>query len=210
MILKEIKVQSGNMGMRTNCYIIIDEQTKRAMIIDPGGESEKILQYIEENDLIIEYIVLTHCHADHIASVKEIREKTDGRICIHRLDSIGLMDKTYSLADYVEVDNPNINAEILLNEDDILTVGSLRFKVIHTPGHTQGSICLYGNDILISGDTLFNGAWGRTDLPTSSFEDIIGSIVNKLMILPDNTIVYPGHGISTIIKDEKPMYLELR
>lgn len=210
MILKDIKVQSGNMGMRTNCYIIIDEETKRAMIVDPGGEAGKILKIIEENNLIVEYIVLTHCHADHIGVVKEIREKTDGRICIHRLDSVGLMDKEYSLSDYVCIENPNIQAEIILSEDDVLTIGKLHFKVIHTPGHTQGSICLYGNEMLFSGDTMFNGAWGRTDLPTSSFEDIIGSIVNKLLVLPDETIVYPGHGIPTVIKDEKAMYLELK
>ena len=210
MILKEIKVQVGNMGMRTNCYIIFDKESKRAMVVDPGGEADKILSIINDYDLIVDYILLTHCHADHIGAIKEIREKTDSRICIHRLDSNGLMDREFSLSDYVGIDNPNINAEILLNEDDILTVGKLNFKVIHTPGHTQGSICLYGNGILISGDTLFNGAWGRTDLPTSSFEDIIASIVKKLMILPEDTIVYPGHGGTTIIRDEKAMYLELK
>lgn len=210
MMLKEIKVQSGNMGMRTNCYIVFDQETKRAMIVDPGGESDKILKVIEENDLLVEYIVLTHCHADHIGAVKVIREETDARICIHRLDSNGLLDKDYSLSDYVGVENPNINAEIILSEGDILTVGKMKFTVIHTPGHTHGSICLYGDGILISGDTLFRGAWGRTDLPTSSFEDIIESIVNKLLVLPENTIVYPGHGTTTTIKDEKSMYLELK
>ena len=180
------------------------------MVVDPGGEPEKILKIIEENNLIVDYIVLTHCHADHIGTIKEIRDNTDSRICIHRLDANGLNDIDYSLAEYVGVKNPNINAELLLNEDDIITVGKLHFRVIHTPGHTQGSICLYGNNILLSGDTLFNGAWGRTDLPTSNFEHIIDSIVNKLLVLPENTVVYPGHGMSTIIKDEKPMYLELR
>lgn len=210
MILKDIKVQSGIMGMRTNCYIIIDEQTNRAMIIDPGGQPEKIMKVVDKNNLIVDYIVLTHCHADHIAALKEIREQTDARICIHRLDSVGLFDEEYSLSDYVGVENPKMHAEIILDEGDILNVGSMKFKVIHTPGHTQGSICLYGEGIVFTGDTIFCGAWGRTDLPTSSFEDIIDSIVNKIMILPDETIIYPGHGKTTIVREEKEMYLELK
>ena len=105
-----------------------------------------------------------------------------------------------------------LEADSRVDEDDLIHIGNLEFKVIHTPGHTKGSSCLYCKEenLLFSGDTLFRGAWGRTDLPTSSFESIIKSICNKLMILPDETIVYPGHGKSTLIKEEKPIYLELK
>ena len=108
------------------------------------------------------------------------------------------------------VENPNVIPDVCLQDGDIITLGNLKFKVIHTPGHTEGSMCLYTEGLLISGDTLFKGTWGRTDLPTSSFESIIHSIEDKLMTLPDETIIYPGHGKSSIIKDEKNIYLNLK
>lgn len=105
-----------------------------------------------------------------------------------------------------------INVDARLDDNDKIHLGNLQFKVITTPGHTDGSICLYcaENKLVISGDTLFSGTWGRTDLPTSSFEDIIASISNKLMILPEDTIVYPGHGKPTMISEEEKIYLDLK
>ncbi len=211
MILKKVQVRAGNLDYLTNCYVVIDEESKRAMIVDPGGEAEKILQVLKYNNATLDYIVLTHGHADHIGALNEIKDNTDAKICIYTSEAEFLKNKNLSLADYVGTGNTNLNPDIYLKENDIITVGKINFKVIHTPGHTSGSICLYDkeNKILISGDTLFRNAWGRTDLPTSSFESIIKSIEEKLMILEGDTIVYPGHGKTTLIKDERHVYLDL-
>ena len=211
MILKKVQVRAGNLDYLTNCYVVIDENSKRAMVVDPGGEAEKIVDVLKYNDATLDYIVLTHGHGDHIGDINELKKEYDAKICIYYTEAQFLKDKNLSLADYVGVGNPNIDPEIYLKENDIITIGNINFKVIHTPGHTSGSICLYDNEnkILISGDTLFRSAWGRTDLPTSSFEDIISSIEKKLMILEDDVIVYPGHGKTTLIKDERHIYLDL-
>lgn len=211
MIFKKVQVRAGNLDYLTNCYVVIDENTKRAMVVDPGGESEKILSVLKYNNATLDYIVLTHGHGDHIGAINEIKSHFDAKICIFYTEAEFLKNKNLNLADYVGVQNPNISPEIYLKDEDIITIGSINFKVIHTPGHTSGSICLYNseNKILISGDTLFRNAWGRTDLPTSNFESIIKSIEEKLMILPDDTIVYPGHGKITLIKDERHIYLDL-
>lgn len=210
MILKKVKQKVGTLDMETNCYVIIDEETKRAMAVDPIKDIEPILDILKYNEAILEYIVLTHCHGDHISGLVELKNETNAKVCIHVLDSDGLRNEMKSLTYFVGVENPNIIPDVCLQEGDILTLGSIEFQVIHTPGHTEGSICLYSEGILLSGDTLFKGTWGRTDLPTSSFESIISSIENKLMKLPNETIIYPGHGKSSIIKDEKNIYLNLK
>lgn len=210
MILKKIKQKVGSLELETNCYVIIDNETKRCMVVDPVKDIEPILEIIKYNEAIVEYIVLTHCHGDHISGLVQLQNETQAKICIHVLDADGLKEESKSLANIVGVENPNITPNVCLQENDVLTLGKLEFKVIHTPGHTEGSICLYSQGVLISGDTLFKGTWGRTDLPSSSFENIIESIEKKLMVLPDETIIYPGHGKSSIIKDEKKIYLELK
>ena len=124
----------------------------------------------------------------------------------------GLYDESISLAYYVQVPNPELEADSRVDDGDLIHLGDLEFRVIATPGHTKGGLSLYCEEekLVFTGDTLFSGTWGRTDLPTGSFEDIINSIMYKLLVLPDETIVYPGHGRSTMIKEEKPIYLELR
>lgn len=212
MILKKLKEKVGTLDMETNCYIIIDSETKRCMVVDPIKDVDRILEIIKYNEGILEYIVLTHCHGDHVAGLVRLKKETDAKVCIHVLDADGLRVEDKSLTYIVGVENPNIIPDICLQENDVLTVGRLKFKVIHTPGHTEGSMCLYckEQDALITGDTLFKGTWGRTDLPTSSFDNIMESIEKKLMILPNETIIYPGHGKSSIIKEEKKIYLDLK
>lgn len=210
MILKRIRVLTPY-KMYTNSYIIQDEETKETMVVDPGGEIEKIVEMLDILNAKLKYIYLTHCHGDHIGGVSELKKIKGGKILIHRFDAEGLSNPDISLTDYLGID-ACFEPDSRLNDGDILHLGNLVLQVIHTPGHTKGGSCLYckKEGFLISGDTLFRGTWGRTDLPTSSLEDIIDSITNKLMKLPRNTIVYPGHGKSTIIKEEMPIYLDLK
>ena len=211
MILKRIKLELPYVG-ETNCYIVQDEETKETMIIDPGGEVHKIGEMLETLHANVKYIVLTHCHGDHMAGVQELKEKYGGKILIHIEDEPGLKQPDVNLADYVGLGTVILEADSRLNDNDLLHIGNLEFKVLHTPGHTKGGICIYQEDekILFSGDTIFRGTWGRTDLPTSSFEAIIKSITERIMTLPEDTIIYPGHGKSTMVKEEEPIYLELR
>lgn len=194
MILKRIKMNAGAI-MGENCYIIQDEKTKETMIIDPGNVSEHLTETLDAMQVKMKYILLTHCHGDHIGGVQKIKEKYGGKILIHRIDAIGLKDININLSTHIGLEPVILQEDARIDDGDLLHVGDLEFKVIYTPGHTAGSISLYceKEKMLFSGDTLFRGSWGRTDLPTSSFDDIITSITNKLINLPDDTIVYPGH-----------------
>lgn len=211
MILKELKIDTW-IGDPTNCYIIFDEKSKEIMVIDPAGDVDKIEELIKILDGKLKYIYLTHCHGDHILGVTELKNRCGGKILIHRYDSEGLNNPEINLSPYIGFGNIELEADSRIDDNDLIHLGELQFKVIHTPGHTQGGSSLYceKEKCLFSGDTMFRGTWGRTDLPTSNREDIINSITNKLLILPNDVIVYPGHGLSTRIKDEKPIYLELK
>ena len=211
MILKRVKVNAGGF-MGINCYIIQDEETKETMVIDPGGSYEKIEEMLKVIGANVKYILLTHCHGDHIGAVRQVQENFGGKILIHRFDENGLENPSINLSSHIGIGEVSLTADARIEDGDIIHIGNLEFKVIYTPGHTVGSLSLYSEQekMLFSGDTMFRGSWGRTDLPTSSFEQIINSITDKIMTLPEDTIVYPGHGKSTIIKEEEPIYLELK
>lgn len=211
MILKRIKVKTNIIDL-TNCYIVVDDETKEAIVIDPGGDSEHIIEMLDVLEAKLKYIYLTHCHADHIGAVNEIKNKKGGVVLIHRFDSEGLNNKEINLSEITENQTIELTADSRLDDGDLIHIGNLEFKVLYTPGHTKGSSSLYceKEGLVFSGDTIFRGTWGRTDLPTSSFEDIIDSITKKILVLPEDTIVYPGHGKSTKIEYEKPIYLELK
>ena len=210
MILKRIRVLTPYQ-MYTNVYIIQDEQTRETMVVDPGAEVDKIIEMLDILNADLKYIYLTHCHGDHIGGVSELQSKKGGKILIHRFDAEGLTNPDISLTNYLGID-ASFEPDSRLNDGDLLHLGNLELRVIHTPGHTKGGTSLYckKEGFLISGDTLFRGTWGRTDLPTGSLEDIMDSITKKLLVLPSKTIVYPGHGKSTMIREEKPIYLELK
>lgn len=212
MILKRLKVNTA-LGEPTNCYIVEEETSKETMVIDPGGEPEKIIAMLNALGInTLKYIYLTHCHGDHFGAILELKKQKGGKVLIHRDDAEGLYQPSISLTYYIGMDDIELEADSRIDDGDKIHLGNLEFKVIHTPGHTKGGTCLYckEQELLFSGDTLFKGTWGRTDLPTSSFPDIIASITNKLAVLPEETIVYPGHGKTTRIREEEPIYLALR
>ena len=212
MILKRLQVKTPQVGLLTNSYIICDEESKEAMVIDPGGEPEKIAEVLDILGASLKYIFVTHCHADHIGGIAELKKLKGGKILISRPDAEGLYNEEINLAYYINMEKPELEADSRVDDDDLIHVGNIEFKVIATPGHTKGGLCLYSEKekLVFTGDTLFSGTWGRTDLPTGSFVEIITSITNRLMTLPDHTIVYPGHGKITMIQDEKNIYLELK
>ena len=211
MILKRIKVKTTLLE-HTNCYIIVDENLKEAMVIDPAGDVDQIIELTKTLEARVKYIYLTHCHADHTAGVNELRSLTNAKVLIHRADAQGLEDDKINLATYIGLNEIIIKDVLRVDDKDKIHVGQLESLVIHTPGHTVGGSSLFCKEekLLFSGDTMFRGTWGRTDLPTGNFEEIMNSITNKLLKLPDDTIVYPGHGKSTMIIEEKPIYEELK
>ena len=194
MILKRIKVDTW-IGDATNCYIITDEKSKEIMVIDPAGDVDKIEELINILGGKLKYIYLTHCHGDHILGVMDLKKRCGGKILIHRYDAEGLNDKTINLSMYIDIPEIELEADSIVDDEDRIHLGDLEFKVIHTPGHTKGGSSLYceKEKCLFSGDTIFRGTWGRTDIPTSSMKDIMNSIIKKILVLPDDTIVYPGH-----------------
>ena len=211
MILKRLQVKTPQ-DLLTNSYIVCDEKSKEAMVVDPGGEPEKIAEALDILDANLKYIFLTHCHADHIGGISKLKELKGGKILISREDSEGLYNEEISLAYYINMQNPELEADSRVDDNDLIHIGELEFKVISTPGHTKGGLSLYCEKerLVFSGDTMFSGTWGRTDLPTGNFVEIMDSITNKLMALPDETIVYPGHGKTTMIQDERNIYIELK
>lgn len=211
MILKRLQLET-NLADPTNCYIVVDEETKETMIIDPANHSEKICEMLEILEAKPKYIYLTHCHGDHTGAVVDLQNKYGAKVLIERKESENLKNPEITLNYYIGIPDIRLEEDSRIDDNDLIHLGNLEFRVILTPGHTNGSTSLYceKEKMLFSGDTMFRRTWGRTDLPTGSLVDIIDSITNKLLVLPDDTIVYPGHGKSTMIREEKPIYLELK
>ena len=194
------KMELGSFG--TNCYIVGDEVSKEGMIIDPGDDGSDIMKQVKALGLTIKLIVLTHSHIDHIGGLAEVKKATGAEIAIHESEAPFLLKQPWRL-DFMPPTPPSPPAGRLLKEGDIITVGKLKFKVLHTPGHTIGGICLLGDGVLFSGDTLFNFSVGRADFPGSDYQQELNSIRTKLMTLPDATKVYPGHGPASTIGTER-------
>lgn len=188
---------------QANCYILYDENTKEASVIDPGGDFPEIKSFIEANGLKVKYIIITHGHGDHIGALRELKAYTGAAVCIHREDNEMLKNSRMNLTAEMGYQAVEMSADRLLEDGDIMELGGTKLNVIHTPGHSRGGICIYCDGKLFSGDTLFACSIGRTDLPGGSMDEIIASIKDKLLTLPEDTAVYPGHGTSSTILIEK-------
>lgn len=191
--------------LQCNCSIIGDEVTREAMVVDPGDEIEDIAAILHRHNLRVKQIVITHAHIDHVGGAMKLRALTGAPILLNQNDS-ALLKMLDVQAAWIGVPTPgDVKIDGELGHGEILSAGSLSADVIHTPGHTEGSVCLYfpAEKLLIAGDTLFAGSIGRTDLPGGSFEKIMRSLHQRVLALPDETLVVPGHGPKTTIGDER-------
>jgi len=198
MILERIVVGP----LEENTYIIGDEVTNQAIVVDPGDESDRIIEIIKERGLQVHTIICTHTHFDHVGAVGDIKKATGARILIHKEDQ-----QVYETAkdqaafwgyDFDDIPQP----DGFIDEGDDIQVGDIKFRVMHTPGHSPGGICLYGGGVLITGDTLFKGSVGRTDFPGGSMEELKKSF-RRLLGLPEGTKIFSGHGPETTVGMEK-------
>lgn len=199
--MKVIRIPAGIYA--ANCYIIYSETTKDGIIVDPGGDADIILKTIEENNLNVIHIVLTHGHGDHIGGVIDLLNVLKVSLLVHEDDVKMISDAKMNLSNIMPIGAVELNPDKVLKHGDIIKFGDLEAEIIHTPGHTLGGICIKIEDNLITGDTLFQGSIGRTDLEGGDYDTIIRSIKENLLPLPDNTIVWPGHGVQTTIGNEK-------
>jgi hydroxyacylglutathione hydrolase len=190
----------------TNCYIVGCIETLEGLIIDPGfnrdNEADRVLKKADQHHLKVKYIVNTHGHPDHTAGNSILKEATGAPILIHELDAPKLTDASQSLAGLFGLRVTSPPADRTLKEGDTIKAGKVQLKVLHTPGHSKGSIALLGGNVVFTGDTLFAGSIGRYDFPDASFKDIMNSL-KRLATLPDHMRVYPGHGPMSTIGQEK-------
>ncbi len=188
----------------TNAYVISDDETKKALVVDPGDEPDRILDYIKDKGLEVTAIVCTHAHFDHIGGIGDIKNETGAKVVLHKEDM-----ETYATAKdhaafwgYSVDDLPQPDGYI--DEGDEVELGNVRLKVLHTPGHSPGGICLYGEGVLITGDTIFQGSVGRTDFPGGSVEMLKKSF-KRIIDFPEETKIYSGHGPETSVGRERKM-----
>lgn len=186
----------------SNCYVLWDN--KEGVVIDPGADKDRILNVLDKNSISLKYIILTHAHIDHMCSLDIIREKKNGHVVVHQDDAPALSDPLFNGSSFFSGEKRTFNKpEVKVSGGETLEAGNMDMKIIHTPGHSPGCICIQAENCVFTGDTLFKGSIGRTDLGNGSFEDIINSIKSKLMVMDDDMIVYPGHGPSTTIGYER-------
>lgn len=190
----------------TNCYIYKDSDTNEALVLDPGGDERKIIDFINSNNLTLKYVVLTHCHYDHIMVLDKLTKAFNVPAVIHELEYQIITDDSYNLSSYLGCPISYSLADVnwlRVKDTDIITLGHQNIFILHTPGHTQGSICLYIKDkFLFTGDTLFCGSIGRTDFPTGDIDKIDDSI-KRIFSLPPTLIFFPGHGEPCVLGEER-------
>ena len=195
VIVKQMEV--GRMAVYA--YLVGCEKTKEALVIDPAGDEDRILREANKKGLKIKYIVNTHSHVDHVLGNKRMQDLTNATIVIHEKEAYALTHQSPQTLNMFGAE-PSPPAGRTVKDGDVITVGEVSLSVIHTPGHSPGAICLYGHGLVFTGDTLFVGAVGRTDLGGGSYEVLVSSIRSKLFTLPDSTVVLPGHNYGSAPK----------
>lgn len=199
LLVKRLVV--GPLG--TNCYVVASAPGAGAAIIDPGGDAEAILAVIADNDLRVVYVINTHGHSDHVAANGDVLQATGAKLVIHERDAPMLADPVANISAFIGAETTSPPADMTVVDNDAVDIDGLALRVLHTPGHTPGSICLLGRQTLFSGDTLFAGSVGRTDLPGGSSRQMAESLAAKIATLDNDVVVYAGHGESTTIGREK-------
>ena len=200
MELKIIQIPVGPLQM--NATLVMDEETKNTIFFDPGDETEKILKLAKNEGMKITRLIATHCHFDHVADANRAMEELGLPLEICPLGK-ELLGKVGPIAAAFGYAPSKIEAGGYLNEGDMVELGKNKFDILHCPGHSPDSLCFYTDGTLIGGDVIFQGAVGRTDLPGGSAEDLMESIKTKILPLPDETVIYPGHGPKTILGEER-------
>ena len=191
----------------TNCYVVrVDEAARDCLVIDPGFDAEQVVEFLTEQKLNPVAVILTHGHVDHIIGLDVLRRQfPDAKVFIHRLDAEMLANAAANLSTFVAGSYTAEPADVLVEEGQTIEEAGIRFEVLHTPGHTPGGLCLYARQegLVFVGDTLFADGVGRTDFPGGDMGELIRGIKAKLLTLPDNTVIYPGHGMRSTIGREK-------
>jgi glyoxylase-like metal-dependent hydrolase (beta-lactamase superfamily II) len=184
---------------QANCYILMDKKSKEGIVVDPGEYADLILQELNKMNCKVKYILLTHGHVDHVSAVKKVRDALKAPVCINEKDEEAIL-KSLQLFGTPETCGA---ADIKIKEGDSFKIGEKDIKCIETPGHSLGGMCFIVDDIIFTGDTLFEGSIGRTDFYGGNFEILINSIKEKILTLPEDTLVLPGHGMETTVGKEK-------
>jgi hydroxyacylglutathione hydrolase len=189
--------------LETNCYILGDEKTRDAVVIDPGGDFEEIDRELKVSKLKVKYIVLTHGHFDHTGALAQLKEATAAEVLIHAEDASMLAPSGEAQPFLINGGTSPCRADGTLKEGDKIQLGEITIEVLHTPGHTAGGISLVTDRMIFTGDTLFCGSVGRTDLAGGSFDKLIDSIKEKLLTKGEDYLIYPGHGPASSIGEER-------
>ncbi len=197
-------------AMRVNCLLLRDKATDIGAVVDPADDADKILRQCQAEGIKIKYILLTHAHFDHMLALEELRKATGAPLALHKYDAESLLDpnRTY-MAQFAGITEPPLAAEILLDDGDILELGQTKLEVLHTPGHTVGSVCYKSGDTIITGDTLFGGSIGRCDLYGGDEQTIMQSL-KRLCQLDGDYTLYPGHGPITTLSHEREYNIYLK
>jgi len=189
--------------LQVNCYILADEKTRDAVVIDPGDDAADILKVIKDKGLKVKYIINTHAHFDHVGANRALKEATGAELLLHEADAAVLSTVSHQSRSFGMGDVKSPSADRYVKQGDILKAGEISLKVLHTPGHSPGGISLLEEGMVFTGDSLFAGSIGRTDFPGGDLLTLLGSIKKNLLILPDETKVFPGHGPASTIGGER-------
>ncbi len=199
--MKIIAMEVGYIA--TNCYLVINEETHHGVIVDPGGDAERIMGVAEKENVKVDAIFLTHGHGDHIMALSEVKERTGATVYISAEDADMLLDPVRNLTAFIGGKAGTTKADKFFNDGDEVEEAGIKFKIMATPGHTPGGVCIMRGDVVFCGDTVFAESIGRTDFPGGSYKQLLKSIKDKILTLNDDVKLLPGHGPATTVGWER-------